>query len=266
MSLENKILENRLIYKDSVIGVSSISRCAKHLLALKNSSTLETSKTSLETFLKELLLFKIELEKTKKLLRNIDVQQTEYENIEIEISQAISLTKEEITFLLQKLQEEKEIRHHRVECETIAIEVNTHMKRSLLKRKISDLEENIASTNQSLDDIEREILIRNEQYQQFLTALAVLERKVFEDEDSSAMVESDGGEEEAVEREGEEERTNEREREDREEKEEKEEKRDEEEPEEEAKKEEEEGQNVDQENIMEEDIANEQQTLEESTA
>jgi hypothetical protein len=254
MSLENKILENRLIYKDSVIGISSISRCAKHLLTLKNSS-IETSKQSLEIFLKELLLFKIELEKTKKLLRNIDAQQVEYDNIEIEISHAISITKDEITFLLQKLKEEQEIRQHRYECETLAKEVNFHMKRSLLKRKINDLEENISSTNQSLDEIEREIIIRNEQYQQFLSALAILERKVFEDEDSSVMME--GGEEDVVEREEEEERTNERE--DREEKEK--EKEEETNEEEDETKKEEDVQNVDQ----EEELSKEQGSGEEKS-
>jgi hypothetical protein len=190
MSLENKILEQRLIYKDSVVGISSLSRCTKSLLTVKTATEEESGK-SLEGFVRELLLFKLEVNKASKALHSIEAQQLEYTHIENDINQARISAQNDITSLNTQLLQEQEMRKHRLTCEEIAVDVNKQSARSFLKRKMHDLNDSVSDTTKTLDRLESEIKIRREQYDQLLHSLRALEEKVFDDDN----VQNDGLEE-----------------------------------------------------------------------
>jgi hypothetical protein len=181
MSLENKILEQRLIYKDSVVGISSLSRCTKSLLTVKTAAEEESGK-SLEGFVRELLLFKLEVNKASKALQSIEAQQLEYTHIENDINQARISAQNDITSLNTQLLQEQEMRKHRLTCEEIAVDVNKQSARSFLKRKMHDLNDSVSDTTKTLDRFESEIKIRREQYDQLLHSLRALEEKVFDDD------------------------------------------------------------------------------------
>jgi prefoldin subunit 5 len=196
MSLENSILEKRLICKDSVIGISSLGRCAKALLTLKTSSE-ETTNANLDAFARELLLFRLEIVKGNKSLQTFEAQKQEYNDIEQGIHQAITGTKEEIAFLNKELMQELEIRKHRLHCEEIATEVNKQNCRSYLKHKMEEISSSIDTTNRTLERLDSEIKIRRNQYDQLLTSLQSLEEKlVFEGDGMHNDVVDDEGEHE----------------------------------------------------------------------
>ena len=69
--LDNSILELRLLYKDSTITLPSLSKCASKLhLYSKNRN----DKLLLESFLNEVLLCKLEIEKAMKIFQTLELQ------------------------------------------------------------------------------------------------------------------------------------------------------------------------------------------------
>lgn len=188
MSIDHKILEQRLITKDSVLAAPSLSKCATKLSVLR--ATL-SDKAALEGFLRELILFKIESDKACKSLDSYSLQKAEYEALEGQIKEKTCDTREEIDFLREKLRQEKEIRKHRLKVEEFAVEVNKHKSRSYLKRKIADVEDSLEVANQNLRQIDIDILARKSQFDALSKALLDLESQLIleaenEDDDSDA--------------------------------------------------------------------------------
>lgn len=178
--LDTKVLENRLISKDSVVGTASLTKCAQKLLLL-NSATegqLNAQNPDFDTYIREVLLFKLEAEKSCKALENISAQYKEYICLEESINSALNNSNKEIQKLNQELHQEKEIRKHRIILEDRAKIINKKNSRSYLKRKMAEISDNIQSTNQSLQSIDAEIKLRQDQFNSLMTCLNALEMKL----------------------------------------------------------------------------------------
>ena len=107
LSLDNKILEMRLLYKDSVISMPSITKCAKQLnLYQKNMKDIAV----LEGFLNESLSCKLEIEKTMKIFEMLEEQEKEYDELESVIQSNIHETKNKIISLEEELKQQLLIR------------------------------------------------------------------------------------------------------------------------------------------------------------
>jgi hypothetical protein len=189
MSMDHKILEQRLITKDSVLAAPSLSKCAVKLSALRSNLS---DKVALEAFLREVILFKIESDKACKTFDSYALQKAEYEALENQIKEKTNETREEIDFLREKLRQEKEIRKHRLKVEEFAVDVNKHKSKSYLKRKIADVEESLDATNQNLRQIDIDILARKSQFDALSKALLDLESQLILENDDNDD-ESDGG-------------------------------------------------------------------------
>lgn len=185
MALENKILEQRLIYKDSVIGVSSLSRCAKALSCLKGSK--ENEKAGLESFVRELLLFQLELNKAQRILKSTGNQYREYEQIQNEIIESIDSTKQEIQQLNTDLSHARLIRQHRLDCERAAEDVTKFQPRSYLNKKMEELNESMRLCEKRTSHYEGQIEQRNTQFQQLVSALIHMEGRLTEIDENRAL-------------------------------------------------------------------------------
>jgi hypothetical protein len=177
--MDQKIYEYRLVSKESVIAqTTSLQKCAAKLSNFRNYSTPEHAKKSVETFLKEALLFNLDLHKSCRLLQSFSGHMKEYNEMEKIVNGQIQQANDEINQLKIRLNEEQEIRKHRLQCEVLASDVNQHPTTSSLKRKINELTQSFSSTNETIDGLENEIKIRKIQYDQLHAALLALESKL----------------------------------------------------------------------------------------
>lgn len=173
MSLDAKILELRLLIKESSLGQASISKCASKLNTFgKNLS----DKSALEAFLRELLLYQLDFEKTKKSFQALSRQNDEYNVLEKEIEGKVCATKDNIARLEEELRQQQSIREHRLECEHVATDVNKQPSRSVLKRKIDAVVNNVDSTNASIELVEAEIAVKEEYFKHVLQAIVELQK------------------------------------------------------------------------------------------
>jgi ferritin-like metal-binding protein YciE len=173
MSLDAKILELRLLIKESSLGQASVSKCAAKLNAFGRNLN---DKNALESFIREILMYQLDFEKTDKMFRALARQNEEYNLLERSIEDNISCTKDNITRLEEELRQQKCIREHRVECEQAASIVNKHPSRSMLKRKIDAVSQSLDGTNASIDMVEAEIALKQTFFKQVLQSIADLQR------------------------------------------------------------------------------------------
>lgn len=184
VSLDNKTLEQRLVTKDTVIGhPTSLAKCAQKLAALRSFTTPEGSKLALEAFVREMILYRLDLNKSCRLLKSSNDQLEEYDQLENQVKDRISQTRDEIQRLTIELKQEQEIRALRTEIESIASQVNKHSSISSLKRRISEITENVESTRDAIASVENEIMVRKSQLDQLENILAILESKLAKDTD-----------------------------------------------------------------------------------
>ncbi|KAJ1392976.1 hypothetical protein B484DRAFT_340619 [Ochromonadaceae sp. CCMP2298] len=194
MSLDAKTLELRLIYKDSTISLPSVTKCAMKLQSF--GKNLQDEKV-FEAFIREALLYKLELEKADKTFQSFDRQSEEYDTLEAKIGEKISLAKGEIMRLKEDLQQQKAIREHRVECESRASVVNKLPSRSNLKRKMASVQDQLEQSRCSIEAEEEIIKIRHAQLEIVRSAIADMQRSK-EDEEKVPAEEEENAEEEEI--------------------------------------------------------------------
>lgn len=181
--IDNKHLEQRLLLKESVIGASSLARCAVKLSGCKPGGTNNWDTKSVDAFLRELSLYRLEIEKSNRSIRSFPSQLKEYEELETSIQQKILSATEEIEELKEELRQAKEVRAHRKELEELAMIVNQEQRSSLTKRKISEMTESIASVKDAKKKVDNEILTRFSQVEKLMTMIEELEMKLGGEED-----------------------------------------------------------------------------------
>jgi hypothetical protein len=166
--LDNKILELRLLIKDTALSQASVSKCAAKLQAFGKKLN---DKNALEGFIREILLYKLECEKTSKMFSALERQAEEYTVLESTIEQRIADTKLSIMQLERELEEQKVIRAHRLECEELSMIVNKHKTRSDLKRKIDAVNETLDGTKASIELVDNEIAHKHALFKRLLTSI-----------------------------------------------------------------------------------------------
>lgn len=196
MSLDPKILELRLLLKDSSVGQVSIAKCAAKLQAFGKNVN---DKAALEGFLREILMYQLEYEKTSNSFSALDRQDSEYADLESKIEQDIAAAKANIQQLEEELQQQQTLRTHRIECEHLATEVNKLPSRSTLKRKIDAVNQTLDNTKASIELVENEINTKQSQFINVALAIAELQKKpliVVEEDNKPAEGEEVDAEEE----------------------------------------------------------------------
>ena len=172
-SLDNKVLEMRLLYKDSVISMPSITKCAKQLnLYQKNLKDIAL----LEGFMNETLSYKLELDKTMEVFAMLEAQEREYDELETVIQNKINVTRNNIVLSEEELKQQLLIRAHRLECEHVATIVNKQPSCSVLKRKIDNITNSLQGIRNSIVQVNSEIANKKALYDILLKAVEDLKR------------------------------------------------------------------------------------------
>lgn len=114
-------------------------------------------------------------------------QLTEYSNLEGNIEAKIRKTKENIDYLQERLIEEQKIREHRSTCEQLAAEVESYPSRSILKRKIDQVESSISNNESLLQAIEADIQQKRAQFDIMLQSISQLQKCIIPEEDKDKV-------------------------------------------------------------------------------
>lgn len=185
--VDSKILEHRLLTKDtSITDASSIKACAEKLVPLKERVDGQLNGDAIESFLRELLLFKLDLEKSYMAFEVCKRQNDEYEELQNKITAEISNAKINTTHLEEELIQQQDIRKHREECENLAKKVNSYPPRRILKRKYEIVEDSLKNNNESLVSIEEEIGKKKKMFDTLLQTISDLQMSHVENDNTAS--------------------------------------------------------------------------------
>ena len=191
MSLDSKILELRLLLKDSTITLPSITRVANKLQALGKDVN---DNAVLESFLREVMAYQLEFEKSSNTFSALDRQKDEYTELESKIESDVTAVKSSIHQLEEELRQQQILRAHRIECEHLAADVNKLTSRSTLKRKIDAVNQTLDKTNASIELVEAEIKTKHAQFVDLASVIAEMQRQpesAVEEGKSGGMMDTD---------------------------------------------------------------------------
>lgn len=171
--MDPKILENRLLLRESTVGSISVSKCANRLQALKSSSS-ESKQLIREAFIRDIMLYSVEMNRIARILTVCDEEMDEYRLIEHELTSKIVETEESIVSLETSLKQERVLRKHKQLIESLSIQVNEHEPRSFISKEIQASDEGLRGVEDSLDLAEQQILTRKSQLQDLLRCIDIL--------------------------------------------------------------------------------------------
>ena len=194
MQLDNSILEARILLSETDFpGFFSINRCADKLQILKNN--INDDSFAIETFVKEIMYFKLEMGKLNRSFRTCDSETASYQAIAENAVAEIQKARDDIISLQSDLIQQQEIRIHRESLEVIAKTVNTKENRTSLKRKISSVEDSINSLNDSIAAADNHLHIRANQFETLMESIQALQGDMIDEGDekiNDPQVEADG--------------------------------------------------------------------------
>lgn len=204
--MDSKILETRLILKESSFVGSSVSKCASKLQSLVNAKTTQDL-IPFDSFIREMLQYKLDVTKVEHIQYSHDRQIEAYNAMEQDINEKIKEIEETIFELETQFKNTKSIRLHREQLEKKATVVHSLPSQSQLKRKLDQLDASVHETEASLTAMNSRIAIRYNQFGSLLKCIGDLQSKLVEESegiDESEMVDGagadDDGDEEVRER------------------------------------------------------------------
>jgi predicted transcriptional regulator len=176
--MDQRILEQRLLTKDSAFGVVSVTKCAAKLQQVKQ---VPFEKNEVENFMKEILLLKLDTDRSWKVSDVLTEQSKEYDLLEQEILRKIAVAKQNTTNLNEDLSRQVDISVHRSACEHIGVLVNQLPSKSSLKRKIDAIDEDTRQTESMIATLNSEIQWRYGQFKILSDAILALQTAKQED-------------------------------------------------------------------------------------
>lgn len=167
--MDQTILESRIITQEfDFPGFPSLTRCAERLQSLQHAITTKTTTTTeepqpssstvttkadvspYEAYVRELLSYQLEMTKTCRSFRTSDIEASNYQQAAKAMTDEIVRVRDEVLALEITLKQQEEIRKHRERMETLAKEVNQRPARSVLKRKISAMQDELGHLEESI--------------------------------------------------------------------------------------------------------------------
>jgi len=199
-TLDGKILERRLVTKESTIGGASIFRIAKSLREYNSAieqdeATEDQIQTAHEAFSRDVLLYRLEMSKLSKAFLLCDDEISNYNIQEGNIEKKIESSRSTILALENELKIEKNIRSFTEKCETKALVVNDLPTPNNLKRQIEECDSTLQNLASSLCNVESKLHKRVKQYETMLQSIQVLSQPLVDNEGtavSSDDIEEDG--------------------------------------------------------------------------
>jgi len=188
---DQSFIEKRLLIRESILGGSSIGRCASRMQQffknMKEGKPENILIADQEAFIRDLLLYKLEMGKFEKSIAVYDQEIEEYRELETITDQKIAATVTNIELLTKELLEEKEIRKYKEGLELKAKSVNTVPTRTSMKRKIDDLNDSAKKVQDQIGEYELRIDLRTHQFSQLLHSIEDLQKSLKEDDEKSKI-------------------------------------------------------------------------------
>jgi hypothetical protein len=182
MSLDSKALETRVLQQiDEVIpSTPSWVRLGRMLKDFKDKTG---DPVALENFQREIFLIGLDLERTVSSYRAMEEDITSYRTRETDFENEVQGTRNNIQKLEIELQQQQKIRKQREVLEEIAKTVNSRTSRTLLKRKIASVEEELKGITDSIALTDTRIQARAKQFGALLQCISDLQGKLVEEEE-----------------------------------------------------------------------------------
>ena len=177
--LEAKVLESRLVTKDSTVGGSSVAKIAKSLRdyhkALKHRPCNDESvRDSYDIFVRDTMLYRLEVGKLNKILKVCDIENDNYISQEIEIQKESAEAINKMAELQKELEVQKKIRSYTEKCEAKAKVVNELPVQYITKRHIDECDNSIKNMTSTLEIYDDRIRKRVKQYGDMMLSIDVL--------------------------------------------------------------------------------------------
>ena len=187
-TLDAKILESRLVTRDSTVGGSSVFRIAKslkeyHDALIQSPANEQAVKLAKDVYTRDVLTYQLEVSKVDKMLQLCDVENDNYQKQEAEMQDEIVVAVTKIADSEQDLGVQKRIRSFTEKCESKAALVNELPVQSVLKRQIEDCDITLEKLAATYEVVEARLQKRVRQYEGLMDAIQTL---------SSPLVESSG--------------------------------------------------------------------------
>ena len=121
--------------------------------------------------------------KLKHIYRSCDEEIVAYQELFNNIEDQIIGSQNEIKQLDEELNQQQQIRKHREECETLAIQINTLPNLNKLDGSIKVINRNMTEVKDAIVAIDGKIDQRSKQYDILMQAIADMQNKLNDDED-----------------------------------------------------------------------------------
>lgn len=178
-TLDGKILELRLVTKESTIGGASVFRIAKSLREYNAALTQDPVDQHMvlaahENFSRDVLLYELEISKASKTMQLCDNEIANFKLQEEDIENKIQSTRSTLLALEEELKLQQSIRILTEECEVKAGIVNDLPTPNNLKRQIEECDATLQNLASSLDSVEVKLNKRVKQYESLLQSIQIL--------------------------------------------------------------------------------------------
>lgn len=202
-SLDNTILKQRLLLRESAVNYMTVSKIATRIQCLLDDNLIKSSSSTLldtttiiendsnneipgvsDKLTRDILTYKLDMAKIKHIYSSCDEEIIAYQELYNDIDNQIITTQNEIKELELELNQQVLIRKHREECETLAIQINTLPNIKKLDNAIQDLAINLSEVREAIVTIDGKIDQRLRQYDILSHAITDMQSKLLvEDED-----------------------------------------------------------------------------------
>lgn len=227
-STDIKILEARLLTRDSAVTGSTVTKCATRMQQLfdvvrggKKADEQEATVIAAvaeEAFSRDLIMYKVEMGKFEQSFKMLDQEAKEYECLEADIESKIEETTQSIGSLTQELVQQKKLKQHRDECEALSRIVNlVPSTRNILsasdvvREEISRLQEQLSAREsvenlrcrqvnlllQSIADLTQSLEEEEALHKQLLTLRQSVENQTQDDDEANDDNDDEDAEEES---------------------------------------------------------------------
>jgi hypothetical protein len=207
--MDAKILEARLLTRESALVTSSVSKCAAKLqsyfLALgaanhvgkekeikasnsEDAAIAPSIEESKESLIREISLYRFEMVQVLASAAMCERELSEYLRMEADTERDIQDAEKHIEQLTEELREHKSVRRHKEEVEMLARLVNTLPAGSVVDKEMRKAQEALDRLRAESAAADNKVRMRSKQFQVLLQCLSDLQRSVEEEEEQRAAL------------------------------------------------------------------------------
>ena len=192
-AMDMKLLERRLLMRDSTLSSSSVSKCASRLQQYLSSASsedaeVESTKKLRDALVRELTSYRLEMSQAIQAAEMCERELEESLATEKEIEENINKAEIDINGLSKELNEQKSIRRHKEECELLARLVNSLPPQSVVGRDISKAEDTLRHLRDQSHSAEYRVNMRTKQFQGLLQSIFDMKSSLQEESEQQEIL------------------------------------------------------------------------------